>query len=221
MSVSKNPWSPEEFIERARFTNPAREPGKRTDLECEVTRLAESGEPQTVKAFTTVTYEYWAPFNYPNIRVELGRVDPRTGAEFNTDGVELDKPPHGAITIVEKEPIVEVTVIGSACVPPGFVLLVAEPLEWKYPRTGVKMKIDNLWGQHIVGNIWKLGVTEGWQEAGLSCADFHLPESSKVTIMSGSQMDVSEENVNVLHFNDGHYCTRLIRVTVKRPIREG
>lgn len=204
-------------IERAKMVNPAREPGKRTDLEGEVTRMAESGEPQAVEAFTTVTYEYWAPFNYPNIRVELGRVDPFSGAEFNSDGVELDRPPHGAITIVEKEPILGVTVIGSACTAPGFVLLVAEPLEWKYPRTGVKMKIDNLWGHHVLGALWKKGVDEGWRDAGLSCADFHLPESSKVTIMSGSTMDVSEVNVNRNHLNDGHYCTRLIRVRVKRP----
>ncbi len=204
-------------IERARFTNPERKPGQCTELEQEVTRLAESGDPQVVEAFTTVTYEYWAPFNYPNINVELGRVDPPTGAEFNMDGVELDRPPHGAITIVEKEPIVGITVIGSACIPPGWVLLVAEPLEWKYPRTGVKMKVDNLWGQHVVISLWKKGVDEGRREAGLSCADFHLPESSKVTIMSGSMMDVSEAEVNEGKNNDAHYCTRLIRVTVKRP----
>ncbi len=209
-----------ESIERARFTNPARQdPSQFTDLEREVTRLAKSGKPQTVEAFTPVTYEYWAPFNYPNIKVELGRVDlPSTvfKGEYNMDGVELAAPPDGAITIVEKEPIVGVTVIGSACVPPGFVMLQAEPLEWKFPRTGVKMKIENLWGQHIRGTLWKGGVDEGWRDAGLSCADFHLPESSKVTIMGGSQMDVDEWLVNHLGYNDAHYCIRLIRVTVKR-----
>jgi len=202
-----------ESIQRARFTNPERDkPGERTDAEREVTRLAKSGEPQTIEVFTLVTYQYWAPFNYPNIKVELGRVDPYTGAEFNTDGVELDFPPYGAITLVEKEPIVGVTVIGSACVPPGFVMLQAEPLEWKYPRSGVKMKIDNLWGQHIRGDQWRKGVHEAWRDAGLSCADFHMPESSKVTIMGGSQMDVGEG----AGFPDSHYCVRLIRVTVKR-----
>ena len=211
-------------IERARFTNPGREePGKMTEAEREVTRLATSGEPQAVEAFTPVTYEYWAPFNYPNIRVELGRVDPYMGAEFNPDGVELDQPSYGAITIVEKEPIVEVTVIGSACVPPGIVWLQAEPLEWKYPRTGVKMKKEKLWRQHLRINQWRLGVDEGWRDAGLSCADFHLPESSKVTIMGGSQMDVCAGDVkvtrlNVPGYNDGHYCFRLIRVTVKRSV---
>ncbi len=122
----------EESIERARFTNPARqEPGqwttdaltpltRLTDAEQEVVRIAESGETQVVEAFTLVTYQYWAPFNYPNIKVELGRVDPYVGAEYNTDGVELDVPSFGAITIVGKEPIVGVTVIGSACAPPRF-----------------------------------------------------------------------------------------------------
>ncbi len=133
--------------------------------------------------------------------------------------MELAIPPKGAITIVEKEPIVGVTVIGSACVPPGFVLLQAEPLEWKYPRTGVKMKIDNLWGQHIRFQPWKQEQDEGWRDAGLSCADFHLPESSKVTIMGGSQLDVDEWCVNAGK-HDAHYCIRLIRITVKRAAIE-
>ncbi len=61
------------------------------------------------------------------------------------------------------------------------------------------MKIDNLWGQHIRVQPWKKGMDEGWRDAGLSCADFHIPESSKVTIMGGSQMDVCEWDVN---YND-------------------
>jgi hypothetical protein len=164
-----------------------------------------------------VVYEYWAPFNYPNIRVELGRTDPYVGAEYNEDGVELDTPPLGAITVVEEEPIVGVTVIGSACVPPGFVIVHAEPLEWKYPRSGVKMRIDDLWGEHIRIEPWKKGVDEGYRHAGMSCAVFELPESKKVTIMGGSQMDVDQRDIqNERH--DAHYCLRIIRVTVKRPV---
>jgi len=117
---------------------------KFTEKEREVSRLAKSKEPQIREVSRTKTYTYWAPFNYPNFCVELGRTDPYVGAEFNTDGVELDVPPYGAITFVEDEPIVGVDVIGSACVPPGFVQVFAEPLEWKYPRTGVKMKVDGL-----------------------------------------------------------------------------
>ena len=220
----------EESIQRAKFTNPARQEPRQwttdaltslthlTDAELKVSRLAKSGETQVVEAFTSVTYQYWAPFNYPNIKVEIGESSDAPG-EFNPDGVELAIPPKGAITIVEKESIVGVTVIGSACVPPGFVMLQAEPLEWKYPRTGVKMKIDNLWGQHLRFQPWKQGQDEGWRDAGLSCADFHLPESSKVTIMGGSQLDVDEWCVNEGK-HDAHYCFRLIRVTVKRATIE-
>ena len=82
-------------------------------------------------------------------------------------------PPFGAITFVEEAPIIGVTVIGSACSPPGTVLIHAEPLEWKYPRTGVKMKASNLWGEHVNGLPWGRGVTEDWREAGLSSAEFH------------------------------------------------
>ena len=206
-------------IERAMARNPWREehPGEFSELELEVTRLAESGEAQERQAYQSVVYEYWAPFNYPNVYVELGRTDPYVGAEYNEDGVELDVPPYGAITLVEDDPIVGVTVIGSACVPPGFVLLHAEPLERKYPRSGVKMKIDGLWGQHMRWEPWKKGLDEGYKYAGMSCAVFELPESSKVTIMGGSQMDVDQSDItNMRH--DAHYCFRIIRVTVKRPL---
>ena len=119
--------------------------------------------------------------------------------------------------MVEDEPIVAVTVIGSACVAPGFVLIQAEPVEWKFPRTGVKMKVDGLWGEHIRIEPWKRGVHEGWSYAGLSSAHFELPESKKVTIMAGSSMDIAEIDVkNMRH--DAHYAVRIIRVTVKRPV---
>jgi hypothetical protein len=214
--------------ERARFRNPERSRSgdaweQLTEAEREVERLAESAERQVRTAYTPVVYEYWAPFNYPNIRVELGRgvpsglaTEPYTGAEYNVDGVELDFPPYGAITVVEEEPIVGVTVIGSACIPPGYVLLQAEPLAWKYPRTGVKMRIDGLWGQHLRAEPWSKGIDESWRDAGLSAARFELPESKKVTIMAGSTNDISELDVSNQR-QDAHYAVRIIRVTVKRP----
>lgn len=206
-------------IERAQVKNPWRlnHPTKFSEAEQEVVRLAKSGDPQKRGAFTTITYEYWAPFNYPNINVELGRTKPYVGAEFNFDGVELDVPPYGAITIAEEEPIVGVTVIGSACSPPGFVLLHAEPVEWKYPRSSVKMRIDNLWGEHIRIDPWRKGIDEGYRDAGMSCAVFELPESNKITIMAGSQMNIDEPDIkNMRH--DAHYCIRIIRITVKRQV---
>jgi hypothetical protein len=186
-----------------------------TEAELEVTRMAENGTPQQVIEYTTVVREYWAPFNYPNFCVELGRIDPYVGAEFNEDGVELDEPPYGAITFVEDDPIIGVEVIGSACVPPGFVELFGEPLEWKFPRTGIKMKVDNLWGDHIRAELLKKGVNEGWRTAGLSCARFSLPQCKKIMLMTGSQHDLADVDFkNMRH--DAHYCTRIIRVTVQK-----
>jgi hypothetical protein len=207
-------------IERAKIKNPWRadHPGQFSDAEREVVRLAESGEPQERITYMPVVHEYWAPFNYPNIRVELGRTDPYVGAEFNDDGVELDVPPYGAITVEEEEPIVGVTLIGSACCPPGFVLLFAEPLEWKYPRSGIKMRIENLWGEHIRIEPWRKGIDDGYRDAGMSCAVFEIPPSKKVTVMTGSQMNIDQKDVeNMRH--DAHYCTRIIRVTVRRDLR--
>jgi len=188
--------------------NPFRVAGKITKEEREVVRIHAEDVKQERKTFRTKTYEYEAPFNYPNVKVELGRPD--TGCEFNTDGVELDVPPYGAITIVEDEPTIAVDVIGSACVPPGYVYLIGEPLEWKYPRTGVKMKVGDLWGSHIIFDLWKLGVYEEYREAGLSSAHFDIPDCKKVTLMGGSQLDP-----HFLPKPDFHYCFRVIRITVK------
>jgi hypothetical protein len=207
-------------IERAQIKNPwrAEHPREFSEAEMEVMRLAKAGTAQTRAAYTPVVYEYWAPFNYPNFCVELGRTDPYVGAEFNMDGVELDVPPYGAITLVEDEPMVGVTVIGSACAPPGFVLVFAEPLEWKYPRSGVKMRQDGLWGEHVRIEPWNKGLDDGYRDAGLSCAGFEIPESKKVTLMAGSQMIMDQRDLeNVRH--DAHYCLRIIRVTVKRPLK--
>jgi len=204
-------------IERAMVRNPHRGEEEFSQEEREVVRLAEEGTPQRVLEYTEVTREYWAPFLYPNVLCELGRTDPYVGAEFNEDGVELDIPPFGAITIEEEDPIVGVTVIGSACVPPGYVLLHVEPLEWKYPRSGLKMKVDGLWGGHQRIEPWRAGIDEGWPTAGMSSAQFHTPPAKKVTIMGGSQMDICELDIrNMRH--DAHYCFRIVRVKVRRSL---
>ncbi len=184
--------------------NPEREPGKWTEKEEEVTRLAKNNTPQTRELSRTKTYTYCAPFNYPNVKVDLGR--PGTGVEFNPDGAELDIPPYGAITIDEEEPIVAVTVIGSGCSYNSYVVVEAEPLEWKYPRTGVRMRKENLLGMHVRGDAWFAGITEDWNDAGLSSARFDIPESKKVIVGGGSLGA------------DPHYCIRLIRIEVKEPL---
>jgi hypothetical protein len=214
-------------IERAHVRNPNRAPGAGfLPSEMEVLDLHKSGAPQTRGRFVPVTYEYWAPFNYPNVCVELGR-DLPLGQEYNPDGVELDFAPYGAITVEEESPIVSVAVIGSACQSPGYVILHADPVEWKYPRTAVKMKADNLWGEHVRGWIWLAGADEGTNHAGLSCAHFDIPDSRKVTITGGSSPDVTAPLLAAAEHHaqdiwnpqyakpDGHYCVRLIRVTVK------
>ena len=163
------------------------------------------------------TYVYWHPFQYDNIGVELG---PR--GEYNPDGVELDAPPLGAITIEQDEPIIGVTIIGSACVPPGYVILHAEPSIWQYPRTGVKMKKSDLWGQHVRGGLWGMGLDESWEQAGMSSVRFDIPESKKVTIMGGSEHDigawqqtsVGEGAMRRDLQHDAHYAFRLIRISV-------
>ncbi|MEM2888960.1 MAG: hypothetical protein QXR42_05715 [Candidatus Bathyarchaeia archaeon] len=210
---------------RAIAMNPQRKSSNYTELEKEVIRIHQKRERQSAEIFTTKVKQYWAPFNYPNFVVELGR--PGSGAEFNTDGVELDIPPHGAITFTEEEPIIGVTVIGSSCVPPGTIILHAEPVERKFPRTGVKMKVNNLWGSHILAGPWTKGVDEGFREAGMSSAHFDIPESLKVTIMCHSALDVDinpldkpepSERAPVAHgifWNDPHYTIRAIRVTIK------
>jgi hypothetical protein len=185
--------------------NPDRAEGEVwTEKEQEVWTLSENNTPQTREVSRTRTYTYEAPFNYPNAQVDLGR--PGTGVEFNPDGAELDIYPYGAVTIEEEEPIVAVTVIGSGCGTQCYVIIEAEPLEWKYPRTAVRMRKDNLWGTHVRGDAWEAGISENWNDAGLSSARFDLPESKKVIVGGGS------------HGGDPHYCIRLIRVEVKEAL---
>ena len=183
--------------------NPARVMGEFTDAEREVDILAENKTPQKREVSRVKTYTYWAPFNYENVTVELGR--PGTGVEFNIDGAELDIYPYGAIIIEEEEPVVAVSVIGSGCSSSGQIWLEAEPVEWKYPRTGVRMMKRDLWGIHIRYDAWR-STDESWNDAGLSCARFELPDSKKI-IVGGSS-----------HGADPHYCVRLIRVDVKESL---
>jgi hypothetical protein len=200
-------------LERAKLQNPKRKPGVVYDEEREVKNLLMQEDDQKRKEYYTVTYEYVAPFKYSNFRVELG--DEIKGAEYNPDGVELDVPPYGAITFAEDEPIVGVTVIGSSCCAPGTVYLQCEPVEWKYPRTGVKFKADNLWGEHLRAYAWNAGITEQYKKCGLFSAYFSIPESRKVTIMGHGGFDIEQRDYEVNHY-DAHITIRIIRVAVKK-----
>lgn len=200
-------------LKRANLQNPKRKPGVIHGEEVEVMKLLKQETQQKRKVYETTTYEYTAPFKYPNFKVELG--DETKGAEYNPDGVELDVPPFGAITFVEDEPIIGVTVIGSSCCAPGTVYLHCEPIEWKYPRSGVKFKADNLWGEHIRIHVWKVGITEEYKKCGLFSADFSIPESKKVTVMGHGSFDVEQQDYDSNHY-DAHITIRMIRVTVKK-----
>ena len=234
-------------ISRPVIVNPAhRESNDATALESEVVRLHKQRIPQQRREYRLRWFEYEAPFNYDNVRVELGRpwenapnferddcteeewgvIPPMNdagqrptnyGAEVNQDGVELDVPPFGSITFVEDLPIVEVTVIGSACCPPGYVLLFGEPVEWKYWRTGVKMYRDGLWGEHVRIGPWSKGLDEGYRDAGLNCARFSIPPCRKVMIMAGSQHLLDNKDWFMMR-HDAHYCVRFIRVAVRQDV---
>ncbi|MCX7597775.1 MAG: hypothetical protein N2512_02760 [Armatimonadetes bacterium] len=228
-------------IERARLRNPERAAANQTAAEGRVVEIFRQRRRQERRTFHLVYYQYDAPFLYDNFRVELGRpwenatnrahpdvpeeqwgiLTPElragyVGAEINPDGVELDVPPYGAITFVEDDPIVEVTVIGSACVPPGYVLLYGEPVEWQYWRTGVKMRVDGLPGEHLRWDTWEKGLDESYRDAGLSCAVFRTPPCRKITIMAGSQHIVDAPDFDNMR-HDAHYAVRHIYVGVQKP----
>jgi hypothetical protein len=213
-------------LERARLENPKRkellhkqkDPAAKwddafTEEENECIRIHEENKPQTRKEFQIITYEYEFPFNYPNFKVELG--DETKGAEYNTDGIELDVPPYGAITFVEDEPIVGVSVIASSCCSPGTVYIHCEPVVWKYPRSGVKFMRNNLWGEHLRAYTWRLGITEQYKKCGMFSADFNIPDSKKITIMGHGGFDMEQRDYDTNHY-DSHLLVRAVRVSIKR-----
>lgn len=120
---------------------------------------------QNVIEFTTVGREYHHPFNYRNITHHCFANDPaNSGLEINpvnaVDSVNKPGVPGDYLELAEKDPIVRVVVIGSACTPPGYVAIEAEPCEgFRRPDEVVELmpvrfRIDNLWGTHIRGDCW-------------------------------------------------------------------
>lgn len=208
---------------RVRVRNPERVTGQMTELEREIQRIAKENTPQKRLMYSVRHYEYEAPFHYPNVHCELGREGTGTGP--HPEGMELDIPPFGAVTVEEEEPIIGVSVIGSPCTPPGTVLLFGEPLGWKYARTGVKFKRTDLWGEHLYGWGDSDRFDEGNRHAGLASAHFDIPDCRKVTIMGYGQLDVhvstpgQAPNVPVERredwWNDAHFNLRTIRITVR------
>jgi len=214
---------------RARVHNPDRPGlGQYTGLEREIPRMAKEGIEQKRRVYTIRYYEYQAPFQYPNTRCELGREGTGTGP--HPEGVEMDIPPFGAVTIEEEEPIIAVDVIGSPCIPPGTVLLYGEPLEWKLARPGVRYKVNNLWGEHLYGWGDSDKFDTGNRHSGMVSAHFEIPDSSKITVMGYGQLDVhvsmpgkgigaAQEVIKAgtgeEWWNDAHFNIYMIRVGVR------
>ncbi len=123
--------------------------------------------PQHVIEYTTMKREYHHPFHYKNIKVVAYCNDPsNSGLELNpvntVDGRtgETDPRPGDYIELVEDKPIVKVVILGSACTPPGWVALEAEPVPgFRRPDEveelmPLRFRIDNLWGTHVRGDCW-------------------------------------------------------------------
>jgi hypothetical protein len=158
------------------------------------------------------TYEYLWPFEYPNFTI-------RSSWWGERHGRELDLPPAGYITVVEEQPIVAVTVIGSACSPPGWIMIEgerAEDAELASSDIPVRMRAENLWGTHmrwdVKGAMREVGLdpADFWM-SGMSSAHFHIPRCGKVTISGGSQVPGTPHDQGA---DDAHYTFRIIRLTV-------
>lgn len=121
---------------------------------------------QEVVEYTHRTREYIMPFNYTNVTVnrkfyhgtefhgvELNPLNSISGSDLQTDTAD-------SIVIDEQDPIVGVIVIGSACTPPGYVMVECTPLESFYRAdelrtvTPVRFRIGNLWGMHMRADQW-------------------------------------------------------------------
>ena len=109
-------------------------------------------------------YQYVLPFNYENIEVVRKYSGGEThGMELNTVNSYSPQPERLAsdyIELTEEDPIIYVEVIGSACTPPGYVQINAEPIEG-FRRDDeiagimpVRFRINNLWGMHLRVDQW-------------------------------------------------------------------
>ena len=120
--------------------------------------------PATPERLVLETYEYRMPFNYRNIVVDRRNLRGQEGHGVEMRPVNLgaagEHCPPDTITIEQADPMVRVAVIGSACTPPGFVQLEAEPIDGfhspvEVPNIGaVRYRAGNLWGMHLRYDQW-------------------------------------------------------------------
>lgn len=138
---------------------------------------------QHVIEYTSIDREYHYPFNYRNMAHHCYCNDPAmSGLEMNpintVDGRTQDAAPGDYLELVEERPIVRLVVIGSACAPPGWVAIEADPLEGFRPPSEIaenmpaRFRIDNLWGTHIRGDMWNRKAEDGGRELPQNYVDY-------------------------------------------------
>lgn len=116
------------------------------------------------------TFEYHLPFNYENVNVvrkySCGETHGLESNPINSYWPETKRRPSDYIEIEEEQGIVCVEVIGSACTPPGFVMLSADPMDdFRRPDEvadimPVRFRINNLWGMHLRADQWLVKETD-------------------------------------------------------------
>lgn len=174
-----NPASAAHFAELKRLGAQTRASGQATPPMDE-RRVHPYADPiQKPVTYDLSTREYHMPFNYRNIAHKVHMSDPAmAGIELSSvnsayrrmDGGTKDDLPADALELTEPNPIVRVVVIGSACTPPGYVQLEAEPCEgFRRPEeipdvTPARFRADGLWGMHLRADQWmKAADTPGEQ----------------------------------------------------------
>jgi hypothetical protein len=106
------------------------------------------GELRQPDVFETEHHVYSTPFNYENVELrEWDEGKTSKGPEFLAD--------HGSITIVEKQPIVSVTVVGSGCEANGYNIV-----EWWGEGETLRNCKSQLIKRQRVGNLQ--GIHPAW-----------------------------------------------------------
>ena len=180
--------------------------------------------PRERKALNLTTYEYEFPFNYPNVVVDRVWVGgERHGIELfpikTTDGsTATTQLPADWIVIEEDEPMVRVVVIGSACTPPGSILVECDTID-SFRHDGeneravsARFRVDNLWGMHLRADLLQQGGSyHALPVAGMSCAVLEIPPSNRVRVSGMGAIPAWSEDG---YPDDVHYSIRYIRTTV-------
>lgn len=139
----------------AKLTRAKRDASGHAGLKIEHAQIALCAEVP-VRPLRRIVYALWAKSTnkLPKTVWLFPRWKDKTGAYVSDIGGDR-------IIIAEEQPIVRVAVIGSACTPPGYVMLEAEPCEEFYRRgdflrcsAPLRFKQGNLWGMHLRADQW-------------------------------------------------------------------